>query len=219
MVSLTLLLLCDKAYGTVPACYCHHGFDALSVYPALADFSFRLLRLKEPARSDTSIAALEIELFEAPLADPPAFEAVSYAWDHADAQAVLICNDQQLHVSPAVFDMIGALSRLSMSGVFWIDAVWIDQSSVFDKNIQVPRMRNIFSEAFNVWIWLGQGLPEMKIALDLLVDTNRLLEESNDVVRDMVVRIQRYQGKWIGLLLVAERTYTSRYGPPSPRCL
>jgi hypothetical protein len=46
--------------------------------------------------------------------------------------------------------MISALSRISTIGIFWVDAVCIDQSSVLKKNIQVPCIRNVFSEAFNV---------------------------------------------------------------------
>jgi hypothetical protein len=71
--------------------------------PLSSDFAFRLLRLKKHARSDSSIETLEIELFKATLANPPAFEAVSYAWDHADSHAVLIWNGQQLHISPAAW--------------------------------------------------------------------------------------------------------------------
>lgn len=39
----------------------------------------------------------------------------------------------------------------------WIDAICIDQASLAEKNLQVPLMRDIYSLASSVVIWLGQG--------------------------------------------------------------
>jgi hypothetical protein len=165
--------------------------------PLSSDFAFRLLRLKQPAHSENSTETSEIELFEASLADPPPFEAVSYAWDHADAHAVLICNDQQLNVSPAIVDIVSALSRISSTGVLWIDAVCIDQSSILDKNIQVPCMRNIYSEARSVWIWLGRESYEVRHAFHFLAEITGLSRDECNL------SLREYQGEWTQLSLQA----------------
>lgn len=38
---------------------------------------------------------------------------------------------------------------------YWIDAICIDQSNVKEKNIQVPKMKQLYSTATKVVIWLG----------------------------------------------------------------
>lgn len=60
--------------------------------PLSSESTFRLLRLKESAHSSNATETLEIELFDSSLIDPPAFEAVSYAWDHVEPHAILLCN-------------------------------------------------------------------------------------------------------------------------------
>lgn len=138
--------------------------------PLSSESSLRLIRLKGTSGLQRLTEAVEIELFEVSLQDAPAFEAVSYAWDHADEGATLMCNGRQLHVSAIVLEIIRTLDRISSIGVFWIDAVCIDQSSTSDKNAQVPRMRIMFSEALRVWIWLGKGSYESRFAMELLVE-------------------------------------------------
>ncbi|KAH6644410.1 heterokaryon incompatibility protein-domain-containing protein [Boeremia exigua] len=138
--------------------------------PLSSTSSLRLLRLKSPLSAQRPNEPIEIELFETSFENAPTFEAVSYAWDHASTFTTLVCNGQHLHVSPVVSEMVFALSCVSTTGVFWIDAVCIDQSSATDKNIQVPRMRLIFSEARKVWIWLGKGSFESTVAFRFLIE-------------------------------------------------
>lgn len=118
--------------------------------PLSSDFAFRLLRLKKHARSDSSIETLEIELFKASSRQSSSVRSCAL---RVGSCRFACSSDLErptiTHVSSGV-DMISALSRISTIGIFWVDAVCIDQSSVLKKNIQVPCIRNVFSEAFNV---------------------------------------------------------------------
>lgn len=174
--------------------------------PALYQFtplssasSVRLLRLTDPIASQGFTESAGIELFEVPIEDAPAFEAVSYAWDHTDARLPLLCDGKQLEVSPDVLDMIMTLNLISTVRVFWVDAVCIDQSSTLDKNIQVPRMRFIFSKAQMVWVWLGQGTYESRLAFELLVQMNdlRIDKAQNEIhlAESWLDSLPRYQGR------------------------
>lgn len=164
--------------------------------PLSSESSFRLLRLKETSESQRPFQANEIELFEVSFQDAPAFEAVSYAWGHADTYVSLVCNGQQLSVSSVVLEMIKTLNHISSIGTFWIDALCIDQSSTSDKNIQVPRMRIIYSEALRVWIWLGKGSYETRFALKFLVELDaRATVHHTEIALDWEDSIQTYQGR------------------------
>lgn len=167
--------------------------------PLSSESSIRLLRLKNYIASQGLMHSIEVDLFEVPIEDSPTFEAVSYAWDHTDARATMLCNEKQLQVSPAVVDMLINLHRISTVRVFWVDAVCIDQSSTMDKNIQVPRMRLVFSEAQRVWIWLGQGTYESKLGFDFLVEMDNLRMESatnkTTLAKSRQRSLQQYQGR------------------------
>jgi hypothetical protein len=140
--------------------------------------NFRLFRFEQsqpcPAiRPDK----LEIHLFDVDFDDPPVFEAVSYAWGQDIASSAIVCNGQQLLVTPNVEAVLRVLSTQPESvGTFWIDSICIDQLSVSEKNIQVPRIRSIYSEARVVWIWLGTSSFETSAAFRFLVEAANMIE-------------------------------------------
>lgn len=141
---------------------------------------FRLFHIgKSQTGSTTSSHDVEIHLFEASFNDPPAFEAVSYAWGQSPASSTILCNGKELLVTPNVAEILHVLSAQSNpTAVFWIDSICINQSSIVEKNIQVPRMRSIYSEARLVWLWLGKGTYETKAAMSFLLSVGDILSDS-----------------------------------------
>lgn len=147
--------------------------------PLTSENAFRLFRVtKCPLTDDDTPSLVEIELFEASFDAPPPFEAVSYAWGGREKDCILACGDSLLPVSATVVDFLIALRRqhilhprdLSEAKPLWIDAICINQDSVGERNVQVPRMRTIYHEADQVWVWLGRGTVETDIAFDYLVE-------------------------------------------------
>jgi hypothetical protein len=134
---------------------------------------FSIVKLRFPAKSDL----IEIRLFEADFEDPPAFEAVSYAWGQDHSTSVVLYNGQKLPVTTNVEVILRRLGPTDSVGTSWIDSICINQASVADKNIQVPRMRTIYSEARLVWIWLGEGSDVIETALVFLSEVSAILEE------------------------------------------
>ena len=66
-----------------------------------------------------------------------------------------LCN----HFRHTYHNLFAALRRLRLEGyamAFWIDSLCIDQECVDEKNAQIPLMRNIYSSARVVTIWLGE---------------------------------------------------------------
>jgi hypothetical protein len=148
------------------------------VYEKLTtETSFRLFRLGK-LTSPSSISSsneVQILLFEAETEDAPEYEAVSYAWSQNDSTSSIICNGQILSIASNVKAMLQDLQKADSVGTFWIDSICIDQTSIPEKNMQVPKMSSIYREARLVWIWLGEESYEMKTTLAFLSDVSDAL--------------------------------------------
>ncbi|KAF2260072.1 hypothetical protein CC78DRAFT_620568 [Lojkania enalia] len=150
--------------------------------PLASEDSFRLFRLKTPQPCLASaFDRIELELFEASLDRPPEFEAISYAWGQEQADSTLSCNGLPLQVTSNVISILRELQQKESVGVLWIDTICIDQNSIPEKNMQVPRMRSIYQKALHVWIWLGRGTCETEAAFELFYDVMPLVDQINSV--------------------------------------
>lgn len=90
----------------------------------------------------------------------PCFEAFSYAWGAQEAiDTVTVVGvdenrDCYLRVRPNVLQMLRHLRGTDRRRL-WIDALCINQSDVFEKELQVALMGEIYSAAEQVLIWIG----------------------------------------------------------------
>ncbi|KAM7192336.1 Heterokaryon incompatibility protein (HET) domain containing protein [Naviculisporaceae sp. PSN 640] len=100
------------------------------------------------------------------LQDRPTFEALSYVWGDAAIKRHISVNG---HVFPVTANLAEALHALRhrklKSRILWVDAICINQDDVAEKNIQVPLMSRIYSEAIRVVAWLGPSNPAMELAV------------------------------------------------------
>ncbi|KAF2494135.1 HET-domain-containing protein [Lophium mytilinum] len=89
------------------------------------------------------------------------YEALSYVWGGSRTDPVY-CNNREILVTP---NLVSALSRLrktmSKYPVFhrtlWVDSICINQNDVLERGHQVRLMRDIYSHASRVIIWLGRS--------------------------------------------------------------
>jgi hypothetical protein len=129
-------------------------------YPALSAVrSIRTLCL-DPADNDQ--AALHGSLEEVNLDEKPIYEALSYTWGAASPTGSISLNlengdEAGLSLTPNCEAALRALRLKDLPRRLWIDAICIDQTSTEDKNSQVPMMRDVYSSASQVLVWLGNG--------------------------------------------------------------
>ena len=126
------------------------------VFRPLSEDEFRILTLL-PA---TSLSApLRFQIFHTKLCIPQVpYAALSYTWtsrsdgnDHSsgelyelvdvDGNKTFLCHNLAMALHSV---------RLEVSRCLWVYALCIGQSNTAERNIQVVRMRNIFSNATNV---------------------------------------------------------------------
>lgn len=91
-------------------------------------------------------------------------------------------------------------------GIYWIDAICIDQTNVRERNHQVQMMRQIYSNAESVFAWLGEedSTVYTNVGMDFLAQRESLQAQTANVGRFWTPR----QAK--AVLALCERPYWTR---------
>jgi hypothetical protein len=97
------------------------------------------------------------------------YYAVSYAWGQHQFSLTLEirCNDaslRSLRITPNVDALLRCLRASDETRCWWIDAICLDQEDDVEKAEQILAMGNIFSQAQQVYIWLG---PEDEVTAQM----------------------------------------------------
>ncbi|PMD18102.1 HET-domain-containing protein [Hyaloscypha hepaticicola] len=144
-------------------------------YEALANpRSFRLLTL-EPGYE---IDHIKCEITVLAMAEAPQYEALSYVWGSSERTHTITCNYMPLKVT-ASLDTVLRVRKPSGSRIIWIDQICIDQDNIPERSEQVQAMRDIYSRAHQVLMWLGKDdLSEASVAMDLINDIASLFSSS-----------------------------------------
>jgi hypothetical protein len=85
------------------------------------------------------------------------YRAISYTWGGPTALKTILLDGEKFQVRRNAYDALLQLRSLSEFGIFWIDAICINQSDNSERNLQITKTRRIFSQATNVAIWLGRS--------------------------------------------------------------
>lgn len=107
------------------------------------------------------------------LDDPPPYHALSYVWGSEERKSPINVNDQCLLVTENLFVALGHLRHTETVRVFWIDAICINQSDNEEKSTQLRIMKDIYSKAKEVVIWLGPEANGSQLAMALAAKIHR----------------------------------------------
>jgi hypothetical protein len=130
--------------------------DSLRPYvytPFRATDSIRLMELLPGEQGST----LRCNLVQVRRSSKVDYKALSYAWGVPIFSRTLIevATRSVTSISESLHDALEALRDKVQNKMLWVDAVCIAQSSIEEKNHQVRQMVNIYSEARNVIVWIG----------------------------------------------------------------
>ena len=129
----------------------------------------RLLELlpdttKQPIRCRIQYANLDD-------ASIPSYDALSYCWgDVSSTKAIIIDDATSFGITANLHSALKRLRGINVSKILWVDAICINQHDTAEKNEQVALMRDIYSSAKNVSIWLGEGFRNSRAAFRLMHD-------------------------------------------------
>jgi hypothetical protein len=128
-----------------------------------------------------------VELIEASLDNLPPYEALSYVWGSLENMQQIMCNGKSFQITNNLAKALRRLqSRLEIAneerlpgtesssqlgsphpkpsaappGLLWVDAICINQDCLPERSHQVSLMKEIYSKATRVYVWLGDQDPK-----------------------------------------------------------
>ncbi|KAM0429255.1 hypothetical protein ACHAPT_006469 [Fusarium lateritium] len=106
------------------------------------------------------------------LSSCPSYTALSYTWGPIEEVATRSINVDGRGRIP-VRDNLWLFLRLQSSVItepklLWVDAICVDQANIYERNHQVKLMKDIYSKAAEVYVWLGSQADKSDMAMDFI---------------------------------------------------
>ncbi|GKT45365.1 heterokaryon incompatibility protein 6, OR allele [Colletotrichum spaethianum] len=111
--------------------------------------------------------------------DDVTYSALSYVWGDAGDTLTVDIDGVSFAVTRNLHAALQQLARNGVDSWLWIDAVCIAQANLGEKGWQINAMRNIFSGAEMVYMWLGPGCRESDAAMDFILRVGPALNETD----------------------------------------
>ena len=111
-------------------------------------------------------------LVDVTLQSSPVYTALSYTWGDSSVFGKITVDEREdIGVGESLWNFLDAQTRkLSEPKLFWVDAICIDQTNVHERNYQVGLMKQIYTYAANVCVWLGPAnqMQNSDLAMEFL---------------------------------------------------
>jgi hypothetical protein len=107
---------------------------------------------------------IQCTLRKGSLNNPPWYLALSYAWGDVAITAPIFLNDTEIQVTTNLEAALRHM-RVTVSVNLWIDAICINQADPGERGQQIQLMREIYSQAKKVLVWLGKEQDDSSLAL------------------------------------------------------
>jgi hypothetical protein len=156
-------------------------YQPLPIIPDSEDIYIRLLELPPGPRS----GPIHCSVYAVRLSEAPDYEAVSYCWGPSlDGDTIYVtARDNQPVTYDAALTVPGSIipflyrtrgHRVPRVRTFWIDSICINQRDAEEKNIQVPKMRDIYLKAESTVSWLGPESDRSTEAFEYALKVHKL---------------------------------------------
>lgn len=111
---------------------------------------------------------------------PISYTALSYTWGAPEFDAKFECDGYVKMITRSLESALYHFRQEDRAVVMWIDQICIDQANHEEKAQQIPLMSQIYENAINTAIWLGDSADDSGTALRLLKDAHVCLQFSNE---------------------------------------
>lgn len=101
------------------------------------------------------------------------FEALSYVWGTEDNPQPIELKGRPQKVKANLFAALQHLRKSDRQRIIWIDALCINQSDEVEKSTQILLMKDIYSRASVVVVWLGDS-KQTSLALRIIEEISTL---------------------------------------------
>ncbi|KAL8669116.1 MAG: hypothetical protein Q9168_006281 [Polycauliona sp. 1 TL-2023] len=184
--------------------------------PLPSDKHIRLVQISAP-QTGTEQTAANLRFVHVRSDKAPAYKALSYTWGPPTSSAshipdtppVIRSNQQECrHITPNLEACLKELVILS-PGLWWIDALCINQDDPVEKSQQVGNMRNIYAQAEETYVWLGPKLDDGETAIEMLEKLDQLEREESILGKDASIRHEYYNSDSVDLPKMADPAWRS----------
>lgn len=119
----------------------------------------------------------------------PEYTAISYTWGDVNQTEPILLNDRKYYTTQNAREVLLYMRSRQTPQVVWIDAICIDQSNIAERDDQVRLMDQIFSNAQQTIVWLGQASEDSDFALAFIPTINQALNdlEGSESVTDTML--------------------------------
>jgi hypothetical protein len=124
-------------------------------YDMTVEGEIRILTLFPGSFEDPICCALSVTRVE----DYPAYDAVSYMWgDPTATETISVDGHTSFPVTVNLRRALQYLRRQDKARKLWVDAICINQNSIDERSFQINLMKEIYSRAETVRVWLNHEL-------------------------------------------------------------
>ena len=138
------------------------------------------------------------------------YEALSYTWGKMYSLRLIKMNGSPFAVTSNLEAALRRLRRPNKSRAVWVDALCIDQENFEERGKQVQIMREIYENASEVIVWLGEESPSTNCAMDFLDQASRQENPRDWFLKSVVERGLTYQDQWKAIILLWRKPYWTR---------
>lgn len=138
--------------------------DTRFYQPITQDNEIRLLVLEPGTPGDE----LECHLINVKLSWRTRYEAISYAWGDESVTRQLSCSGRTMDVHVTLHDALSDLRHTDRQRLLWVDRLCINQADNDEKSKQIMLMKDIYSQARQVLIYLGKQDPAVEKAMEAI---------------------------------------------------
>lgn len=141
-------------------------------YQALDSSEHIRLLILDPAQES---AELRCSLISVLPSDETRYEALSYVWgDPTETRRIHVSGDE-LNITTNLHSALQHLRFKDRKRTLWADAICIDQDNLDERGEQVKLMGQIYTQAEQVLVWLGEMTEDVELSLDSIAHLNEFI--------------------------------------------
>ena len=183
---------------------------AIKYSPIDEEIDIRLIKLKPGDSSDPIHCTLHPTSF---LANPQ-YQALSYTWGKAaDGFKRIYIDGETVEVRANLYAALKALRQpLGPDRHLWIDSLCINQADDQERGQQVGRMSEIYSQAQEVLIWLGDEGGNSNLAMKSIRKISELLSGKTEILKEraLIADYRSHRAAWTAIGKLCRRDYWQR---------
>ncbi|KAK3045745.1 hypothetical protein LTR09_012713 [Extremus antarcticus] len=145
------------------------------------------------------------------------YTAVSYRWGEDDPEWPIFISGNQILIKKSLYWFMQQYRHNTEKLVLWIDALCINQDDDDEKAVQVSRMLEIYKNAKDVIVWLGEGNEQTRKAIKFIEESSKWstggpwLDWSRNTDNEVILGAEDlYNREWIRRIWVVQEVWAAR---------